>query len=44
MREWILPYDYEDLPPRSHLQVYGASDYAVTENDGDFTVHLVVGV
>ena len=44
MREWILPYDYEDLPPRSHLQVYGASDYAVTENDGDYTVHLVVGV
>ena len=32
------------LPPRSALRVFGASDYAVTDDGGDFTVHIVVGV
>ena len=27
-----------------YLNVYGASDYAVTDGRGDFTVHVVVGV
>ena len=31
-------------PPRETLNVYGASDYAVTSHGGDFTVHVVVGV
>jgi predicted phage terminase large subunit-like protein len=35
---------YERMPPRETLNVYGASDYAVTANGGDFTVHVVVGV
>jgi predicted phage terminase large subunit-like protein len=26
------------------LRIYGASDYAVTEGDGDWTVHIVIGV
>jgi predicted phage terminase large subunit-like protein len=27
-----------------HLRVYGASDYAVKADDGDYTVHAVVGI
>lgn len=41
-REWIHEVDH--LPPRETLNVYGGSDYAVTSNGGDFTVHVVVGV
>ena len=26
------------------MNVYGASDYAVTSDGGDYTVHIVVGV
>jgi predicted phage terminase large subunit-like protein len=32
------------LPPRDTMRVYGGSDYAVTSNGGDYTVHVVVGV
>lgn len=39
-RDWFQWYD--ELPKR--LQVYGASDYAVTADGGDYTVHVVVGV
>jgi hypothetical protein len=39
---WLRPYD--SLPPREMLKVYGASDYAVTADGGDYTVHIVVGV
>lgn len=39
-RDWFRWY--EDKP--KHLRIYGASDYAVTEGDGDYTVHLVVGI
>lgn len=39
-REWIKWYD----EPPKHMAVYGASDYAVTEEAGDFTVHGVAGV
>lgn len=31
-------------PRREFLTVYGASDYAVTADGGDFTVHVVVGI
>lgn len=40
LREWIK---YYDAPP-AHLELYGASDYAVTADDGDYTVHMVIGV
>lgn len=39
-REW---FRYWDTKP-TELRIYGASDYAVTEGGGDYTVHLVVGV
>lgn len=40
--EWLRAYDRH--PPLETLKIYGASDYAVTEAGGDFTVHVVVGV
>jgi predicted phage terminase large subunit-like protein len=40
--DWLKPCD--TLPARETLRIYGASDYAVTADGGDFTVHLVVGV
>lgn len=39
-REWFRYYDEKP----THLRIYGASDYAVTEGSGDWTVHIVVGV
>lgn len=42
LADWFKPYD--KLPPRETLAVYGASDYAVTADGGDYTVHCVVGV
>ena len=39
---WLRPYT--KAPDRSTLRIYGASDYAVTDNGGDYTVHIVVGV
>lgn len=41
-REWI--HEVDSLPPRETLRVYGGSDYAVTSNGGDYTVHAVVGI
>lgn len=35
---------YVTAPALETLAVYGASDYAVTADGGDFTVHVVVGV
>jgi hypothetical protein len=40
--DWLKPY--EALPPRETLRVYGGSDYAVTADGGDYTVHIVVGL
>jgi hypothetical protein len=40
--EWLRPY--EKAPPRETLKVYGGSDYAVTADGGDYTIHIVVGV
>lgn len=42
--EWLIPYQKKDLPRRDLLKIYGASDYAVKADGGDYTVHLVVGV
>jgi predicted phage terminase large subunit-like protein len=39
---WLKPY--ETLPPRETLRIYGGSDYAVTADGGDYTVHFVVGL
>lgn len=41
-REWLHGIDV--LPTRDALRIYGASDYAVTSDGGDFTVHVVVGL
>lgn len=41
-REWIIEMDA--LPLRQTMQVFGASDYAVTSDGGDFTVHVVMGI
>lgn len=40
--EWFKSYDKR--PDTGTLRIYGASDYAVTADGGDFTVHIVVGV
>jgi predicted phage terminase large subunit-like protein len=40
--DWLKPC--EKLPAKDTLRVYGGSDYAVTADGGDYTVHLVVGV
>jgi predicted phage terminase large subunit-like protein len=42
LADWFRPY--VRAPDRATLRVYGASDYAVTEDGGDYTVHIVVGV
>lgn len=39
-REWFRWYDTQP----KHLRIYGASDYAVTEGGGDYTVHIVAGI
>ena len=47
-REWIRWYDWDADKPHNgapaHLKTYGASDYAVTKDGGDWTVHGVGGV
>lgn len=35
---------YDPRNPPKHVVKYGASDYAITEKDGDWTVHGVAGV
>ena len=40
--DWLRTY--QSLPPRAELRVYGASDYAVTADGGDWTVHIVVAL
>jgi predicted phage terminase large subunit-like protein len=40
--DWLRPYD--KAPDRKTLTIYGASDYAVTDDGGDYTVHVIVGV
>jgi len=41
---WLKPYKIEQRPARATMRVYGGSDYAVTADGGDFTVHAVVGL
>lgn len=40
--EWL--HEYTTHPPIEIMKVYIASDYAVTSEGGDFTVHLVIGI
>ena len=40
--DWLRPY--EKTPDLKTLRVYGGSDYAVTQDGGDFTCHAVVGL
>ncbi len=40
--EWLRAYD--KAPARETMRIYGGSDYAVTADGGDFTVHAVVGL
>ncbi len=45
--EWLRPCGdgtNTKIPHRDSLHVYGASDYAVTDEGGNYTVHVVVGV
>ena len=39
-RDWFKSYD---KAPK-HLRIYGASDYAVTADGGDYTEHGVIGI
>jgi predicted phage terminase large subunit-like protein len=39
---WLRHCD--SIPARETLRIYGASDYAVTADGGDYTVHVIVGV
>lgn len=32
------------LPPLDQMRIYGASDYAVTADGGDYTVHVIIGI
>jgi len=41
-KEWFHPLDI--APAHQLMRCYGASDYAVTADGGDYTVHIVVGV
>lgn len=41
-RDWLKTYLVE--PARETFHIYGASDYAVTADGGDYTVHVVVGL
>lgn len=41
-REWIKWY--ADMPPLNTLKIYGASDFAVTADANDYTVHGIFGV
>jgi predicted phage terminase large subunit-like protein len=40
--EWLRAC--EKLPDKATLRVYGGSDYAVTADGGDYTVHVVIGL
>jgi predicted phage terminase large subunit-like protein len=41
-REWLRWYD--EPPALATMRIYGASDYAVTDQGGDYTVHGIAGV
>jgi predicted phage terminase large subunit-like protein len=42
--EWLKPCTLATLPKKETIRTYGASDYAVTSDGGDFTTHGILGV
>lgn len=42
LADWLRPYTA--MPAMDTLSVYGGSDYAVTADGGDYTVHIVIGM
>jgi predicted phage terminase large subunit-like protein len=45
--EWLKPYGEGTklpTPPLDTMHIYGASDYATTDEGGNYTVHIVAGV
>lgn len=42
LRSWLKPY--ETSPDVRTLSIYGASDFAVSQDRGDYTVHIVLGI
>ena len=40
-RDW---FKYGVAPPRNEMNIYAASDYAVSDGEGDYTVHVVIGI
>lgn len=43
-REWIKDLLKAPEPGDPTIRVYGASDYAVSDGKGDYTVHILVGI
>lgn len=43
-RDWFHPVPPQHVPPMRTLRVYGGSDYAVSADRGDYTVHVVIGI
>ena len=43
-KDWFHAVDPRHVPPRNTMRVYGGSDYAVTADRGDYTVHVVIGL
>ena len=43
-RDWFRTYAEVPEALRREMRCFGASDYAVTDGGGDYTVHLVAGV
>lgn len=41
---WLRTYKADSLPPKKEMVYYGGSDFAVTNNGGDYTVHIIVGL
>ena len=43
-REWIHTIEPHHIPHKRDMAIYGGSDYAVTADGGDYTVHVVIGI
>lgn len=43
-REWIIEVEPHEIPAKRTMFIYGGSDYAVTQDGGDYTVHGVIGL
>jgi predicted phage terminase large subunit-like protein len=43
-KDWLHAVPPAHVPPRSTMRIYGGSDYAVSADRGDYTVHLVIGL